>query len=187
MAAVPLVLPGYRLDGVHAAPSDLVVSASSRARSGACPACGHNSRRVHGRYTRSPADLPVSDRAVGLRLPARLGGAGSDGSAARTRRAHGGRLPSRSQGPGQIGALTYGRSLETSRSAGRGTPGRQPGVRTSLEYCLGPRSQPLLRGRRPDAKSSRGGQRGWAGSSIGEGMRRFWTATVPRCTNLPTT
>lgn len=71
MAAVPFVLPGCRLHGVRSDPSGLAVSASSRARSAVCPSCGHRSRRVHGRYTRSPADLPVSDSAVGLRLSVR--------------------------------------------------------------------------------------------------------------------
>ncbi|MDT0632869.1 ISL3 family transposase [Rubrivirga sp. S365] len=70
-SVVPFRIPGCRLDAVQADPSDLTVDASSKARSAVCPGCGHRSRRVHGLYTRSPADLPVSDRAVGLRLRVR--------------------------------------------------------------------------------------------------------------------
>ena len=81
-SVVPFRIPGCRLDAVQADSPHLTVEASSKARSAICPACGQRSRRIHGLYTRSPADLPVSDRAVGLRLPARLGGAGSDGFAA---------------------------------------------------------------------------------------------------------
>ena len=33
-----------------------------------CPACGRRSRRVHSHYTRSPADLPVTERRVRLHL-----------------------------------------------------------------------------------------------------------------------
>ena len=70
-SVVPFHLPGCRLDSVQSDPSDLVVEARSRARSAVCPECGQRSRRVHGFYTRAPADLPVSDRAVGLRLRVR--------------------------------------------------------------------------------------------------------------------
>ena len=70
-SVVPFRIPGCRLDAVQADPSDLTVEASSKARSAVCPECGYRSRRVHGLYTRSPADLPVSDRAVGLRLRVR--------------------------------------------------------------------------------------------------------------------
>lgn len=70
-SVVPFRIPGCRLDAVQADPSDLTVDASSKARSAVCPECGHRSRRVHGLYTRSPADLPVSDRTVGLRLRVR--------------------------------------------------------------------------------------------------------------------
>ncbi len=70
-SVVPFGLPGCRLDGVSAVESDLLVLARSKVRSAVCPECGRRSRRVHGLYTRSPADLPVSDRAVGLRLRVR--------------------------------------------------------------------------------------------------------------------
>lgn len=70
-SVVPFRIPGCRLDAVQSDPSSLVVEARSRARSAVCPDCGDRSRRVHGLYTRSPADLPVSDRAVSLRLRVR--------------------------------------------------------------------------------------------------------------------
>ena len=70
-SVVPFDLPGCRLDAVQSNPFDLVVEARSKARSAVCPTCGQRSRRIHGLYTRSPADLPVSDRAVGLRLRVR--------------------------------------------------------------------------------------------------------------------
>ena len=71
LTSIPFALPGCRLDGVQPEPSRLVIAASAKARSAACPACGHRSRRVHGRYSRSPADLPISDRTVGLLLSVR--------------------------------------------------------------------------------------------------------------------
>ncbi len=70
-SVVPFRIPGCRLDAVQVVPPELIIEASSKARSAVCPACGYRSRRVHGLYTRSPADLPVSDRAVGLRLRVR--------------------------------------------------------------------------------------------------------------------
>lgn len=70
-SVVPFRIPGCRLDAFQTDPFDLTVDASSMASSAVCPECGQRSRRVHGCYTRSPADLPVSDRAVGLRLRVR--------------------------------------------------------------------------------------------------------------------
>ena len=70
-SVVPFRIPGCRLDAAQADPSALTVDASIKARSAVCPECGQRSRRVHGLYTRAPADLPVSDRAVGLRLRVR--------------------------------------------------------------------------------------------------------------------
>lgn len=70
-SVVPFDLPGCQLNGVETAEVTLVVEASSKARSAVCPECSCRSRRVHGLYIRSPADLPVSDRGVGLRLRVR--------------------------------------------------------------------------------------------------------------------
>ena len=71
VSVVPFCIPGCRLDAVQADPSDLTVDARSKVRGAVCSECGQRSRRVHGFYTRSPADPPVSDRAVGLRLRVR--------------------------------------------------------------------------------------------------------------------
>ena len=53
------------LDGV------LIVTASGRASSAACPSCGRVSLRVHSRYHRRVADLPLCGHAVQIRLVAR--------------------------------------------------------------------------------------------------------------------
>lgn len=50
------------LDGV------LIVTASARASSAACPSCDHLSHRVHSRYHRRVADLPLAGHPVQLRL-----------------------------------------------------------------------------------------------------------------------
>jgi transposase len=68
---VPFSIPGCRLDLVRATASGFLISARATARSALCPQCGKRSRRIHGSYVRSPADLPVSDHVVRLRLRAR--------------------------------------------------------------------------------------------------------------------
>lgn len=68
---VPFSIPGCRLDLVKSTASGLLVSAHATVRSALCPQCGKRLRRIHGSYVRSPADLPVSDRAVRLRLRVR--------------------------------------------------------------------------------------------------------------------
>ena len=68
---VPFSFPGCRLDHVRATEAGLLLSAHSTARSAACPGCGRRSRRLHGSYIRAPADLPISERAVRLRLRVR--------------------------------------------------------------------------------------------------------------------
>jgi transposase len=70
-SVVPLEILGCRLDAVRRVETVLHIDAHSTARAAICPECGCRSRRVHGLYIRSPADLPVSDRAVGLRLRVR--------------------------------------------------------------------------------------------------------------------
>ena len=70
-STVPLELPGCRLDDVQAIDGGFMLHAQSTARSASCPDCGRRSRCAHGFYTRSPADLPVSDQAVRLRLRVR--------------------------------------------------------------------------------------------------------------------
>ena len=70
-SVVPFELPGCRLDAVSEDEAELLVSAHPTARSAVCPECGRRSRRIHGSYVRSPADLPVSDRTTRLRLRVR--------------------------------------------------------------------------------------------------------------------
>lgn len=49
----------------------LIICATSQSVEAACPACHEASQRVHSYYQRSPRDLPVSGRAVQLRLRVR--------------------------------------------------------------------------------------------------------------------
>ena len=49
----------------------LTISASVRGAEAHCPVCGETSRRVHGRYTRTLADLPWSGMPVRLRVRVR--------------------------------------------------------------------------------------------------------------------
>lgn len=69
---LPFRLPGFRIARTHA-PSDttLVITAHTTARRARCPHCHQASRRVHSYYCRVPRDLPISDRAVQLRLHVR--------------------------------------------------------------------------------------------------------------------
>jgi transposase len=49
----------------------LLISARPSAATGRCPNCGMNSDRVHSRYGRGVADLPMSGRRVRLVLTVR--------------------------------------------------------------------------------------------------------------------
>ena len=49
----------------------VTVHARTSARSARCPLCGRSSRRVHGRYTRTLADLPWGGVPVRLRVRVR--------------------------------------------------------------------------------------------------------------------
>lgn len=69
--AVPFVIPGCRFDAVAFEEARLLVTAHSTARRAACPECGRRSRRIHGYYSRAPADLPISDQAAQLRVRVR--------------------------------------------------------------------------------------------------------------------
>src|SRR3954462_5937500 len=65
-------LPGCRiLDVVRDSPNSVVVAAEARRDASRCPACSRLSTAIHSRYHRQPADLPVSGKAVRLRLPIR--------------------------------------------------------------------------------------------------------------------
>lgn len=48
-----------------------VISVRSTATTSECPGCGGVSQRVHSRYTRRLADLPVAGRPVRLEVMAR--------------------------------------------------------------------------------------------------------------------
>lgn len=65
---IPFLLPGFQIEEtIHTADS-LIVRAQSVASEGYCPQCGARTDRVHSTYTRTPRDLPSSDRAVQLQL-----------------------------------------------------------------------------------------------------------------------
>jgi transposase len=49
----------------------IAVVLTSTAPAAACPKCGHPSERVHSRYCRTLADLPVGGRRLIIRLSAR--------------------------------------------------------------------------------------------------------------------
>lgn len=65
---VPFDLPGCLLDDVLLTGDTLLISAHADGDHAVCPDCGSCSRRVHSYYVRCPTDLPVSGRAVCLRL-----------------------------------------------------------------------------------------------------------------------
>jgi len=68
---IPFDLPGFTIDQVETAEALLIIQAHSNAPTAQCPSCGQSSRSVHSYYTRSPRDLPCSDRRVRLRLGVR--------------------------------------------------------------------------------------------------------------------
>src|SRR3954464_9811574 len=53
---------------VHATSGDAgtLITARAMSRTSACPGCGRNARRVHSRYRRCLADLPMAGRSVRL-------------------------------------------------------------------------------------------------------------------------
>jgi transposase len=64
--------------------SGVVIWAHSKAGHGACPGCGHRSRRVHSRYDRRLADTAVAGVPVTLRLQVRRFFCGNPDCPART-------------------------------------------------------------------------------------------------------
>lgn len=66
-----VVPAGLAVDHQEFSNGVLIVTASARASSAACPSCDRLSHRVHSRYHRRVADLPLGGRAVLLRLATR--------------------------------------------------------------------------------------------------------------------
>jgi transposase len=64
-------LPGLEVQEITSTPTAMTIPARSIAQTSVCPTCQRESHRVHSSYTRSPADLPVSGRAVCLKLQVR--------------------------------------------------------------------------------------------------------------------
>ncbi len=65
MALIP---PGVVMESVDDTGVPVVITVRSSATGAACPGCGSTNQRVHSRYTRSLADLPLSGRPVQLKL-----------------------------------------------------------------------------------------------------------------------
>ena len=63
-----LIPSGVALEDVEEAGSATVITVRSAAAKVECPACGGVSHRVHSRYRRTLADLPLSGRPVQLKL-----------------------------------------------------------------------------------------------------------------------
>ncbi|WP_082859812.1 transposase family protein [Alloactinosynnema sp. L-07] len=66
-----LHLAGVVVEGIERAGSGVRVWARVSGEVGVFPSCGCRSRRVHSRYDRKVADVPVAGRAVMLRLEVR--------------------------------------------------------------------------------------------------------------------
>lgn len=66
-----LVPPGFKVDRMTIVETDVVITIRHQSPVGVCPSCGRASRRVHSRYCRRVADLPLSGRRVRLIVAAR--------------------------------------------------------------------------------------------------------------------
>ena len=62
------VPPGMPLESVDGTSTAVVTTMRSSGAGVECPGCGGNGHHVHGRYTRSLADLPLSGRPAILKL-----------------------------------------------------------------------------------------------------------------------
>jgi transposase len=62
------ILPGFAVDAVQERDGVIEIQAHSTSEAAICPACGQRSQHVHSSYQRSPADLPISNWRVRLRL-----------------------------------------------------------------------------------------------------------------------
>jgi hypothetical protein len=61
-----LVLVGFVVEGTVCEEGRTVITVRSASGFGNCPSCGAASRRIHSRYRRRVADLPLSGRSVQL-------------------------------------------------------------------------------------------------------------------------
>ncbi len=66
-----LVPRGFVVDGTSSDGPGLVIAVRPVSRTSKCPGCGTNSERVHSRYCRRLADLPLAGRPVRLVVVAR--------------------------------------------------------------------------------------------------------------------
>ena len=66
-----LVPSGFKVDRMTIVGTDVVITIRHQSPVGICPSCGRASRRVHSRYSRRVADLPLSGRRVRLIVAAR--------------------------------------------------------------------------------------------------------------------
>jgi transposase len=63
-----LIPPGVVMESVDYTGTAVVITVRSSTSVGDCPGCGGTSYRMHSRYARSVADLPLSGRPVQLKL-----------------------------------------------------------------------------------------------------------------------
>jgi len=66
LRASALVPPGFAVEEAVSEGSELLIDVRPVTTTSACPGCGKPSERVHSRYSRSLADLPVAGRRVRL-------------------------------------------------------------------------------------------------------------------------
>src|SRR5258708_20064926 len=62
---------GFDVDGTRSDGPGFVIAVRPVSRTSKCPGCGTNSERVHSRYCRRLADLPLAGRPVRLVVVAR--------------------------------------------------------------------------------------------------------------------
>jgi len=66
-----LVPGGLEFIAAETGDAQVIITVRPKTADAACPDCGQGARRVHSRYLRRLADLPLSGRSVGLRLVVR--------------------------------------------------------------------------------------------------------------------
>ena len=69
--ASALVPRGFVVDDAKSDDAGALITVRSAARASACPSCGSLSERVHSRYRRHLADLPIAGRPARLVITAR--------------------------------------------------------------------------------------------------------------------